>query len=107
MTDLQTDLFDVGERTPLNDRSRRGFDGKQNTCTPAPVGSGPEGQTCRTCCHYTRSQPGAGVYLKCALMRAHWASGPGTDIKASWPACSSWAGKAAAVDIQTSRSEAA
>jgi hypothetical protein len=61
--------------------------------TPAPIGSGPAGETCGTCAHLARTKPGAGVYLKCGLMRAHWTGGSGTDIKASWPACSEWARK--------------
>ena len=34
--------------------------------------------------------PGANLYRKCLLMRAHWTHGPGTDIKASYPACKHW-----------------
>lgn len=52
-------------------------------------GSGPEGETCRSCKHYTRIHY-AGTYLKCKLMEAHWTHGPGSDIRAKDPACKFW-----------------
>lgn len=52
-------------------------------------GTGPEGETCKTCRHIYRNQM-AKTYLKCGLMRAVWTGGAATDIKASWPACSKW-----------------
>lgn len=52
-------------------------------------GTGPAGETCRSCRHYARVEH-AKVYLKCALMRARWTGGPGTDILARSPACSRW-----------------
>lgn len=72
-------LFDIGETRPQ--RRTRG--------TPYPVGSGPVGETCRTCRHYTIKQM-AGTYRKCGLMERYWTKGPGTDIRASWPACKAW-----------------
>lgn len=73
-----SELFDVGPRKPL---------GVANPCTAAPVGSGPEGKTCRDCRHYLRVQYHGKVYRKCGLMERHWTHGPGTDIKAGWAAC--------------------
>jgi hypothetical protein len=55
----------------------------------APPGTGPEGETCRTCKHLARLQY-AKVYLKCELRRPHWTGGAKTDIKARWAACSRW-----------------
>lgn len=52
-------------------------------------GTGPEGETCKSCKHYTVRQF-AKRYLKCGLMKAHWTSGRGSDIKASAPACRRW-----------------
>jgi len=52
-------------------------------------GTGPQGETCKTCRHIYRNEM-AKTYLKCGLMRAVWTGGPATDIKASWPACSKW-----------------
>lgn len=53
----------------------------------APPGTGPVGQTCRTCKHFARRRS---RYLKCGLMRAHWTGGTGTDILAKSPACRCW-----------------
>lgn len=52
-------------------------------------GSGPQGETCKTCQHYTHRRF-ASTYRKCGLMRAHWTGGAGSDVKASSPACSRW-----------------
>jgi len=57
---------------------------------PATPGTGPEGETCKTC-KFKTTKPGvAGRYLKCLLMREHWTGGGGTDIKAGSPACRYW-----------------
>lgn len=55
----------------------------------APPGTGPAGETCRTCAHLHREQL-AKTYLKCSLMRRFWTGGYGTDIRASDPACKAW-----------------
>ena len=52
-------------------------------------GTGPEGETCKTCRHIYRNEM-AKTYLKCGLMRSTWTGGAATDIKAGWPACSKW-----------------
>ena len=57
---------------------------------PAPPGTGPEGETCKTCEHKTTKPGVAGRYLKCELMYEHWTGGAGTDIKAGSPACRNW-----------------
>src|SRR5258708_34516181 len=53
----------------------------------APPGTGPAGETCKTCLHYTHGGSGNRKFPKCGLMRPLWTHGPGTDIKASSPAC--------------------
>jgi hypothetical protein len=53
----------------------------------APPGTGPAGETCRSCQHYMLRQM-AGTYRKCGLR--DWTRGPGTDIRASDPACEKW-----------------
>ena len=50
-------------------------------------GRGPEGRTCKHCAHYCRVKYHNKIYRKCALLRNAWTHGPGTDIKASTPAC--------------------
>lgn len=57
----------------------------------ATPGTGPMGETCHSCKHYAYNEGRtARAYRKCALMRAIWTGGPGTDIKAGSPACSKW-----------------
>ena len=53
----------------------------------AKPGTGPDGETCKSCHHYALRQM-AGTYRKCALTK--WTRGPKSDIKASSPACSKW-----------------
>lgn len=52
-------------------------------------GTGPAGETCRSCEHLVRKEM-SGTYLKCGLMRAHWTGGYGTDVLARSPACRRW-----------------
>lgn len=54
----------------------------------APPGSGPSGETCKTCAHSYRRESGAKAYRKCDLVRA--TKGPGSDILLRSPACSRW-----------------
>lgn len=51
-------------------------------------GTGPQGETCRTCVHLDRRCRPAKTYLKCDLVK--WTSGAGTDVRAKDPACSRW-----------------
>ena len=83
----QLEIFDAGPRTPIP--AQPSTFSKRRPCTPAPIGSGPEGQTCGPCKHLYRHRM-AKTYLKCDLMRRHWTGGAGTDIKARWPACRQW-----------------
>ncbi len=55
----------------------------------ADPGSGPEGETCRTCRHLTRIRHSR-MYLKCELMRKHWTGGKGSDVRSGDPACREW-----------------
>lgn len=81
----QQDLFsDIGPRTPTEPPSR-----KKPPCTPAPIGSGPAGETCKTCKHSGYVQM-ANRYYKCGLMRKKWTNGPGSDIRLRWAACEKW-----------------
>ncbi len=52
-------------------------------------GTGPEGETCGTCRHYTVKHMSK-TYRKCGLMQAAWTGGPGSDIRKKDPACSMW-----------------
>jgi len=59
----------------------------------AEPGTGPDGETCRTCKHKYRARWATKHILKCALMESAWTHGKATDIKAASPACSKWEGK--------------
>jgi len=53
----------------------------------ARPGSGPAGESCRTCaCSYSKAL--GKNYWKCSLVKA--TGGPGTDIRLKSPACSQW-----------------
>lgn len=55
----------------------------------AVPGTGPEGETCKTCRHLFRRKM-SHVYLKCKLMERQWTRGTASDIKAKTPACARW-----------------
>ncbi len=60
----------------------------------AEPGTGPEGETCKTCQHkVTCGNYGGKHYIKCKLREATWTNGEGTDILARSPACSKWEAK--------------
>jgi len=73
---MQGELFEVGERLQ-----------KLRTCTPAPIGSGPEGRRCGDCAAYSHVEYHDKTYRKCAKMQRWWTHGAGSDIRAKWPAC--------------------
>lgn len=83
MTD--TDLWNLPIGTFIRKRGRptepRGY-----AATP---GTGPEGETCKTCAHLYRREC-AKTYLKCLLMKSRWTGGAATDIRAGSPACNRW-----------------
>ena len=56
----------------------------------APPGSGPAGETCAGCEHYTRREYHNRIYRKCGKNKANWTQGPGSDIRAKDPACRLW-----------------
>lgn len=71
-------------------QARRASPFKAYAATP---GTGPAGETCRSCLHYTHAANSEGrgkKWPKCGLMRALWTHGPGTDIRARSPACEKW-----------------
>ena len=55
-------------------------------------GSGPAGETCKTCQHLVRKRMSK-VYLKCELTLQNWTGGAGTDVKAGDAACDKWSAK--------------
>lgn len=66
---------------------------KQRGLYAALPGTGPAGETCRTCGNlngHTMSRR----YYKCLLTRAKWTGGAGSDVKVRSPACSKWKARA-------------
>lgn len=86
----QTELFAL-ERALTPAERKRLLSRKRNQAHgyAALPGSGPAGETCKSCKHYTIRQFSKS-YRKCGLMEKHWTRGPGTDIRAGSPACSRW-----------------
>jgi len=91
----QTEMFDAGHKLKL----------PQRPCTPAPVGSGPTGETCGTCIFYSRVTYKSSTYTKCAKMEPAWTHGAASDIKRHWPACREWAAAASHASPRTGREE--
>lgn len=84
------DLFgDAGDVQPAPSRRRKPRPRWRGLYYDAP-GTGPAGQTCRTCCHARRIQPSARAFYKCARHRDRWTNGQATDILVRAPACSGW-----------------
>lgn len=52
-------------------------------------GSGPEGETCKTCRHKVYRHWGK-AYPKCGLTEAAWTNSRRTDILVNSPACEKW-----------------
>jgi hypothetical protein len=59
----------------------------------AHPGTGPKGETCGGCEHRTSVRWSAHPYSKCALAKANWTRGPGSDIRKKDPACHFWTRK--------------
>lgn len=80
------DLFGHDVAVPVIRNGRQPTKCKGYAMTP---GTGPAGETCKTCRHLARIRYSK-TYLKCALIQAGWTHGPGTDVKARAPACGKW-----------------
>lgn len=82
---MNDDLFDWNRpmQPPSKVKAKRG----QPKGNAAPIGSGPAGETCKTCAH-SYCVKCAKTYHKCDLVKA--TGGPGTDIRLKWAACSRW-----------------
>ena len=79
----------TGAMTPEERRQLRIKLRTKKTGHIAPPGTGPEGETCKTCKHLYRKSM-AKTYLKCGLNSAKWTGGGGTDVRANDPACREW-----------------
>ena len=57
---------------------------------PALPGTGPVGETCKTCRFYNRIRYHDRTFRKCEIQKKVWTHGPGTDIRAKDKACLEW-----------------
>lgn len=89
MRDMFGNEITIAEARSMMGRTGKGRKPTQKRGYAAIPGTGPDGETCKTCRHIYRNKM-AKTYLKCSLMREHWTGGAGTDIKASAPACRRW-----------------
>jgi ribosomal protein L37AE/L43A len=55
----------------------------------SPPGTGPEGETCKTCAH-SHAVRLAKTYWKCRRIEHRWTGGRATDILIGSPACRGW-----------------
>ena len=84
------DLFHLDRALTPEERKRlRTRFRSKKTGHAAPPGTGPLGETCKSCKHLYRHKMSR-TYLKCGLMQAVWTSGYGTDVRAGDPACKKW-----------------
>lgn len=90
MTDLSWWNPDGPAMTPDERKRMKNRVAAQPRGYAALPGTGPEGETCKSCRHIVRLDEYAKVYRKCGLVRDRWTHGPGTDIKAGKPACRRW-----------------
>src|SRR5690606_36519054 len=87
---VRTDEISLFDKLPLQQAPLQQKTGRARKTGHAWLpGTGPKGETCRTCKHYVIRQ-WAGTYRKCDLMRDHWTKGPGSDIRARDAACKKW-----------------
>jgi len=56
----------------------------------AAPGTGPDGETCRSCANRYGVTGGRKTFWKCRLA-PRFSCGPATDIRLGWPACVRWA----------------
>ena len=77
-------------KAPVRTRPKRREVAKGYAAKP---GTGPDGETCRTCRHATCHDWGNRNYWKCGLRKASWTRGTASDIRLKSPACELWAAK--------------
>jgi len=76
-------------RTPKEIRRERARKYARKRGYIAQPGTGPKGETCKTCNHCYGNKSGTGkVFYKCGLVKP--THGPATDVLLKSPACSRW-----------------
>lgn len=88
----QTDLFGLVDAPPMTPAERKRMQRRAGEIPrghAAPPGTGPEGESCRTCAHLVRITRSK-AWHKCAASRRIWTHSRRTDVRVSDPACSFW-----------------
>ena len=80
------DLFGAETEEPRT-KGKRSYEAGGYARRP---GSGPAGETCKTCEHCCRVSGGNGRFFKCDVIKHRWTCGPGTDVRLKSPACELW-----------------
>ena len=83
------DLFNLDRALLPSERQQLVRKGPQPRGYAAPPGTGPEGETCKTCRHLFRNEMSK-TYLKCGKAQHKWTGGRASDILARAPACREW-----------------
>jgi hypothetical protein len=73
----------------LNAAPSASFRRKRRNGYAGRPGSGPKGETCKSCKNHARIRLSKTIH-KCELMREHWTGSYGTDVKVAAPACRHW-----------------
>lgn len=98
MAEVAQSLLDiVGREYALSPAEKRKVHGgKHKAPIPRgyafPPGTGPEGETCKTCAHIVRKHLSK-TYLKCGKAEYKWTGGGASDIRAGSKACKAWEAK--------------
>jgi hypothetical protein len=77
-TDQTTDLFGQPITKPVKSAP--------DYAHPAKPGTGPDGETCGTCAHCTKTGRRR-IYYKCGKIRPNWTHGSETDLRLKDQAC--------------------
>lgn len=92
---MSVDLFGIASQPHAMTPAQKRATGRAKRREPVPAGyaalpgSGPAGETCKSCRHLFRNRM-AKTYLKCSLMQRYWTGGGKTDVRAGSPACKRW-----------------
>lgn len=78
------------EQLSLFDITRKAAKLKCPSAYAAHPGSGPEGESCKTCKHHVKRRFSGKIYHKCNLISFRWTRGSGTDIRVNSLACERW-----------------
>lgn len=83
---MRADLFGAQTSEPKA-KGKRSYAARGFAARP---GTGPAGETCRSCNHSVQVAAGNRVVWKCGLCRAGWSKSPRTDIRINADACELW-----------------